>query len=186
MTVRFSKESNSEYSYRPLSFARPPSDDHAPSTNDTSTLIEWAAHTCATRLDLPASPQKTAGYQNAIRLLRDYDLEPNLDVYCGNKEGFLLWQQTMDPCYYAKPLRERVVTAIELAYAPNEPETVRTSIALGSIPPLTRTVRNDEGESLLHGVAWHIGFTSVFIATKRVKRFSSEQLDLTLIGERPM
>lgn len=136
-------------------------DDHAFIADNRSTSVDLAIWGCWIQ---PRMCRPDASRLDLIRLLLQHcDIEYDYGRYIGPAEGFMLCQQAAGPAYYVKPLEERVRIAIGLAYGMHDPETVRASIAVGSLPPLTHTVRDDSGNSLLHAVAWNIGYTFALI-----------------------
>ena len=94
---------------------------------------------------------------DALRLLlNETERETNMGYYCGPKEGFSIWQQSADPFYYERPLEERFEVATTLSYKGNGPDVLRLSLALGPLPSLAYTIRNDHG-MLLNAVARSMG-----------------------------
>lgn len=90
-------------------------------------------------------------------LLNETGREPDLSYYQGSKEGFLMWQQALDPLYYQRPLEERFKVAMSLAYRRNGPKVLRSALARGALPSLAHCLTDRNGETLLHAIAWNIG-----------------------------
>ena len=87
----------------------------------------------------------------------EYD-EIDISWYCGSREGFSMWQQSLDPLYYQRPLKERVGIAIDLAdSATNGPDVIRLSVALGPLPSLAHSIVGRSGSTLLNAVAYAMG-----------------------------
>ena len=82
----------------------------------------------------------------------DFDL-----TFYATTQGFSLWQQHVDPDYYQRPLEERVRIAFTLVPY-NNSAVLRKAIACGPMPDEVVTIENHQGQTLLHAVAWEIGF----------------------------
>ena len=90
-------------------------------------------------------------------LLNGTERETNMGYYWGPKEGFSIWQQSVDPFYYKRPLEERFEVATTLSYRGNGPDVLRLSLALGPLPSLAYSMINDDGMILLNVVARSMG-----------------------------
>lgn len=90
-------------------------------------------------------------------LLNETEHEIDIRQYRGSKEGFILWQQYLDPLYYQRTLKDRVTVAIHLAFINNGPEVIRISLAHGPLPPLAHAMTTSYGETLLNAVASAMG-----------------------------
>ena len=91
-------------------------------------------------------------------LLNETERETNMGYYRGPKEGFLIWQQSLDPLYYQRPFEERFEVATSLAYWGNAPDVLRLSLAPGPLPSLAYSMIDDsEGTTLLNAVSRGMG-----------------------------
>ena len=115
---------------------------------------------CRTALDLYIS-NFTAKEEIKIPrlLLNETESGSDLGWYAGPKEGFLLWQQALDPFFYRRPLEERIDVAFSLAENDIGVDVFRLSVALGPLPPLAHATFNANGITLLHAVANGLGRT---------------------------
>ena len=114
-------------------------------------------------------------------LLNETECEPRLGLYSGSKEGFSMWQQTLDPLYYQRSLKERFQVAMSLVYGWNGPEILRLALALGPLPPLAHCMTDRYGETLLHAVAWGMGHPMDL----RPEDFPREKYEMDAIGMNP-
>ena len=90
-------------------------------------------------------------------LLNETERETNMGYYRGPKEGFSIWQQSVDPYYYERPLQERFDVATTLSYQGHGPDVLRLSLAPGPLPPLAYSIIDDHGMTLLNTVARSMG-----------------------------
>lgn len=90
-------------------------------------------------------------------LLNETEREPSLACYEGSKEGFSMWQQTLDPLYYQRPIEERFAVAMDLIYRGNGAEVSLLALTPGPLPPLAHCVTNHQAETLLHAIASGLG-----------------------------
>ncbi len=74
-----------------------------------------------------------------------------------SKEAFDLYRQDVDPYYYERPLLERVGNALDMPLI-TPPSVLKAVVAGDEIPNQAILMTNTNGETLLHMVAWNIGY----------------------------
>ena len=109
-------------------------------------------------------------YEEALDIARSLtekaEVDPSLlRLYRGPEELFTLWQQSLSPQYYETTLEERIETAIELSLSLNNRSALfrRALTRNYDIPRPAIGIRNGEGQTLLHAVAWKIGKLAQYI-----------------------
>lgn len=71
-------------------------------------------------------------------LFNETEFTPSLSNYRGSANGFVLWQEALDPIYYQRPLEERLEIARVVALG-NEYEVFKKALDRDSIlHPLTK------------------------------------------------
>ena len=75
-----------------------------------------------------------------------------------------MWQQTIDPSYYEKPLEDRYELAVALSLngEDNEPTVVRRALALGPLPSISGYIEKSLHCRLLGAIAGELGTACVF------------------------
>ena len=92
---------------------------------------------------------------------------PNMYEFgLNSKEAFDLYRQDVDPYYYERPLLERVGNALKMpSFTP--PSVLKAVVAGDEIPNQAILMTNTHGETLLHMVAWNIGYQATWSNTYR-------------------
>lgn len=81
-----------------------------------------------------------------------------LSHYCGSEEDFVALQQYWFPEYYQTALEERFQVAADIVKTNRwSPSLFRLALSRSCIPKLAVHMRDRDGRTLLHVVAWVIG-----------------------------
>ena len=110
-------------------------------------------------------PNKFDPNEEALDIARSLtekaELDPSfLRFYHGPEEIFILWQESLSPRYYETALEERIDTATGISWDSffDGPALFRRALTRNyDIPRPAIGIRNGEGQTLLHTVAWKIG-----------------------------
>lgn len=81
-------------------------------------------------------------------LFNETEVTPSLRIYNGSAEGFIVWQEALDPTYYQRPFEERFELANSLAQR-NGSAVFRIALDRGSILHSS----NKENDEILHVIA---------------------------------